>query len=105
MSDRFQKQRNQASQSTRYAVNQAERAQEILHQALSIGHPSDIQYAQAKLQEALNQMMQTQSYNGSYISIEDQSLLQQAELKLRQEYQHLVSNDISDLTDRIQDED
>ena len=105
MSDRFQKQRNQASQSTRQAVIQAERAQEMLHQALTIGHPSDIQYAQAKLQEALNQVVQTQSFIGSYISADDQSLLQQAEITLRQEYQHLISNDISDLTDRIKDED
>lgn len=105
VSNRFQKQRYQASQSAHQAVLEAERARGMLHQAIDLGHPGDIQYAQQKLQEALDQLLQTQSYTTNYISVAEQEALQQSELMLRQEYQTLLSNDISDLTDQSKDED
>ena len=80
-------------------------AQEMVHQTLAIGHPGDIAYARQKLQDALDQVVHTQSFAGQYINVEEQHLLQQAETALRHDYQTMEQNDISDLTDRIKDED
>lgn len=105
LSNRFGRHLYQASQSARQAVMEAEHAQEIMHQALDIGHPGDIEYARGKLQAALNQVTQAQNVAGHYINVDEQQLLQQAEFALRNEYQHLEENDITDLKDQLQYED
>ncbi len=103
--DRYQKQQYQAWQSARQAIADAEQAREILHQALAAGHPGDIQYARGQLEDALQQVMQTRCYTSGYINAESQENLQHAEEALAADYQLLLSNDISDLSDDVKDED
>jgi hypothetical protein len=102
---RVQKQQNQASRSAQQAVLQAEQAQDMLHQAMDIGHPGDIQYALQQLQHALDQLLQTESYSGCYLSVDQQSQLQQAESMLLNEAGNFINNDLTDLVDHVKDED
>jgi DNA transposition AAA+ family ATPase len=83
---RFHKMEEQVSLSTREAINSAHQAHKAVIQAQSSLLPQEIQYAERKVSEALEQVRHVQNHLGQ-ISPELQANLSKEENRLMQEYE------------------